>query len=89
MAFLSLTFFIGVTVSYFVGLASSPLGPQAWRYMLGFGALIGAVVLYFRRQIPESPTWLPSQGKADKAQEVVHHLTGVSVPGMSRTSFVI
>ncbi|MDA8192745.1 MAG: MFS transporter [Thermaerobacter sp.] len=78
VAWLSLTFFIGVSASYFIGLLASPLGPEAWRYMLGFGALLAAVVLYFRRQIPESPRWLASQGKLKEAQAVVHDLTGVS-----------
>ncbi len=79
VAFLSLTFFIGVSASYFIGLIANPLGPAAWRYMLGFGALIAAVVLYFRRQIPESPRWLAARGKVKEAQAVVQDLTGTSV----------
>ena len=73
---LTLTFFIGSLVSYFIGLAASPLGPSAWRYMMGFGALLALVVLFFRRQIPESPRWLVSQGETGKASDIVHSLTG-------------
>ncbi len=77
---LTVAFFMGSLLSYFVGLAALPLGADAWRYMVGFGAVLALVVLYFRRQIPESPRWLAAQGKEKAAQRVIRELTGESGP---------
>ena len=43
-----------------------------WRLGFAIGAIIGAVILYLRRFIPESPRWLITHGRREEAEELVH-----------------
>jgi MFS family permease len=43
----------------------------SWRLAFGIGALIGIVVLFLRRYVPESPRWLMIHGEKGEAEEVV------------------
>jgi MFS family permease len=42
-----------------------------WRLGFGAGAVIGLVILYLRRFIPESPRWLFTHGQRDEAEKIV------------------
>ncbi|HLW71337.1 MAG TPA: MFS transporter [Candidatus Binataceae bacterium] len=42
-----------------------------WRCGFGAGALIGLVILYLRRFIPESPRWLMTHGRRDEAEKTL------------------
>ena len=42
-----------------------------WRLGFGIGAIIGLVILYMRRFIPESPRWLITHGRREEAEELV------------------
>jgi MFS family permease len=42
-----------------------------WRCAFAIGAVLGLVVVFFRRWIPESPRWLMIHGRADEAEEIV------------------
>src|SRR5438067_6762964 len=42
-----------------------------WRLGFGVGAVIGLVILYLRRFIPESPRWLFTHGRRDEAEKIV------------------
>ena len=42
-----------------------------WRIGFGAGAIIGTVVLYMRRFIPESPRWLVTHGEREAAEKTV------------------
>ena len=42
-----------------------------WRLAFVIGGLIGFVVLYIRRYIPESPRWLMTHGRPEDAEQVV------------------
>ncbi|WP_051343902.1 MFS transporter [Alicyclobacillus herbarius] len=75
--------FVGAVAAYGVGIALTPLGLIAWRYMLLVGAALAVVVILFRASIPESPRWLLAQGRADDATNVLHALTKTNIdPGV-------
>ena len=42
-----------------------------WRLGFGVGALLGLVILYLRRFVPESPRWLVTHGREREAEETV------------------
>ncbi len=42
-----------------------------WRCAFGIGAILGLVVIFFRRWIPESPRWLMIHGRNAEAEEIV------------------
>jgi MFS family permease len=42
-----------------------------WRLAFGSGAVLGLVILYLRRFLPESPRWLMIHGRQGEAQNVV------------------
>ncbi len=42
-----------------------------WRLGFGAGAIIGTVILYMRRFIPESPRWLVTHGQREEAEKTV------------------
>src|SRR6266404_6782740 len=48
------------------------LGPDlGWRIAFGSGAVLGLVILYLRRFLPESPRWLMLHGRPGEAARVV------------------
>lgn len=42
-----------------------------WRLAFGIGAVLGLVVLVFRRRLPESPRWLILHGRTSEADAIV------------------
>ena len=69
--------------SYWIGAAMGSaatavlLDPQflplwlGWRFAFGIGAVLGLVVVFFRRWIPESPRWLMIHGRPEEAEAIV------------------
>ncbi|HEY2154464.1 MAG TPA: MFS transporter, partial [Isosphaeraceae bacterium] len=47
-----------------------------WRLGFGIGAVLGLVVIFFRRYIPESPRWLVTHGHREEAERVVAEIEG-------------
>jgi MFS family permease len=48
------------------------LGPDlGWRLAFGTGAILGLIILYLRRFLPESPRWLMLHGQPGEAARVV------------------
>ncbi len=42
-----------------------------WRCAFGIGAILGLVIIFFRRWIPESPRWLMIHGRNAEAEQIV------------------
>jgi MFS family permease len=45
-----------------------------WRLAFGIGAILGLVVIFFRRWIPESPRWLLIHGRGAEAEQIVEEV---------------
>jgi MFS family permease len=51
------------------------LGPDmGWRVAFGSGAVLGLVILYLRRFLPESPRWLMLHGRPREAEQVIEEI---------------
>lgn len=47
---------------------------MGWRAAFGIGALLGLIVLVFRRSLPESPRWLLVHGRVQEAEAIVSRI---------------
>lgn len=63
-------FTAGSFCAYAVGLALFYAGPNNWRFMLAAGVIPALIVMFMRRSIPESPSWLKAAGRGDEATQV-------------------
>ena len=45
-----------------------------WRLGFGIGALLGLIIIFFRKDIPESPRWLLTHGHPEEAERVVSEI---------------
>jgi MFS family permease len=46
----------------------------SWRIGFLFGPVLGLVILFVRRNLPESPRWLVMRGRVDEADAAVSHI---------------
>jgi MFS family permease len=51
-----------------------------WRLAFGIGAVLGLVVIFFRRWIPESPRWLLIHGRGAEAERIVDEVERTLAP---------
>jgi MFS family permease len=45
-----------------------------WRLAFGVGAILAVVILWVRRDVPESPRWLLTRGRAAEAERIVKNI---------------
>jgi len=61
-----------------------------WRFAFGIGAMLGLIVIVFRRWIPESPRWLMIHGRNEEAEKIVgdveRKIIGANATGIISTS---
>jgi MFS transporter, putative metabolite transport protein len=73
---LVLFLWVGYTISLATGLFVAGSDSGVWRYVLASAAIPSAIFLLLRMNIPESPRWLVSVGRTEKARQVVADFLG-------------
>ena len=66
---------VGAIVLLRPGMLPPDLG---WRAAFGIGALLGLVILWLRRLIPESPRWLMTHGRIAEGERVLRDIEAMS-----------
>ncbi len=64
---------LGILVSYLVGYAFAETA-DGWRWMLGLGAVPGAILAAGMLVLPESPRWLAGHNRMPQAEAVLRRL---------------
>lgn len=67
---------IGILISSIVAGAFSSMKETGWRYMLGLAGVPGIIQFIGFLYLPESPRWLVSKGKDEKAKAVLQRIRG-------------
>jgi MFS family permease len=74
------SFWVGAALGAFgsIWLLNPALLPAelGWRFAFGIGAVLGLVILYLRRFVPESPRWLMTHGRIAEAEAIVTEIEG-------------
>lgn len=68
--FMSLMWQLGAFTAYLTGVALMGTGGNAWRWMLFCGAVLAAIVIVLRHNMPESPRWLRDRGRHGEADAI-------------------
>jgi MFS family permease len=69
---------VGILLGALVGVVALELFPHiyTWRIMLGFGVVPALLIIYMRRNVPESPRWLAQNGHDAEGARVAAALCG-------------
>lgn len=72
---------VGILLGAVIGVIVLNLLPEidSWRWMLGFGVVPALIIIFLRRNVPESPRWLAQNGHEEEAVEVAERLSGEPV----------
>ncbi|WP_290792287.1 sugar porter family MFS transporter [Flavihumibacter sp. UBA7668] len=71
-----LTIVLGILITNIVNYSLRNDGPDAWRWMVGLGAVPAALFLAGVWWLPESPRWLCKAGKNHQAYQVLSKIGG-------------
>ena len=71
-----LTIVIGILVTNLVNFYLRNSGPDAWRWMVGLGAVPSGIFLLGVAWLPESPRWLLKSGQDQKAISILNKIGG-------------
>lgn len=69
-----LTVVVGILVTNLINYFLADMGPEAWRWMFGLGAVPAMFFFVGVFWLPESPRWLIKAGKQEQAERVLHKL---------------
>jgi sugar porter (SP) family MFS transporter len=69
-----LTIVIGILVTNLVNYFLADMGPDAWRWMFGLGAVPAGLFLLGVLWLPESPRWLAQVGQRARAEAVLRKM---------------
>jgi MFS family permease len=79
---------LAINGSFWIGAALGAVGSLAaldpnlvdqaygWRLPFAIGGVLGLLIIYLRRFVPESPRWLATHGRGDEAHHVVAEIEG-------------
>jgi len=67
---------LGAVANFFLLNPSHPDFSENWGWRIGFflGPVLGLIIIYLRRHIPESPRWQLTHGQADAANKTVDEI---------------
>ncbi|AHK34327.1 sugar transporter [Rhodococcus opacus PD630] len=71
--------FVGAAAAYVCGQLLTQLGENSWRWMLVSAAAPAVLFLLARAGTPESPRWLTSNGRIDRANDALRKAFGPDV----------
>ncbi len=71
-----LTIVLGIVITHLVNYSLKNLGPDAWRWMFGSGAIPSTLFLLGVLFIPESPRWLVKEGKDKNSLTILKRIGG-------------
>jgi sugar porter (SP) family MFS transporter len=73
-----LTIVIGILVTNLINFYLRNSGPDAWRWMVGLGAVPSGIFLLGVAWLPESPRWLLKSGQDQKAISILNKIGGTA-----------
>lgn len=69
-----LTIVLGILITNLVNYGLAAKGPDAWRWMFGFGMIPSVLFFLGVLWLPESPRWLIKAGRAEQAKKVLNKI---------------
>lgn len=70
---------LGTIIVALLAWAFIPTDPiNGWRYVVGFGAILGLLGFWIRRSVPESPRFLLVNGRVDEAQAALERVAAIN-----------
>lgn len=69
-----LTIVIGILITNLVNYKLADIGPDAWRWMFGLGAVPSVLFLLGVIWLPESPRWLIVSGQVESAKAILNKI---------------